>query len=262
MVPGTGGAVTIEQIAVLVPKSTDRFSLSTPTWGSGTSESIVYAAINACKDLSDTLAKYLQSTPPATATWKSIVAAAARDKADLSATANHYIYTDGGSFVVCCAAACTAEIDVLTGEYHILSAHLYYDCGVSLNPAVDMGQVEGSFVQGAGMCLTEEQVFSKADGRVVTNGTWEYKPPTALDIPIDFNVTFIPSVNQADGNVLGSKASGEPAVLLGCCPYFALKNAIHAVHVEADAATAAPFRLDCPATPERVQLACKVGLGN
>ena len=112
------------------------------------------------------------------------------------------------------------------GEYQILRADLVYDSGVALNPALDIGQLEGvsspalfvsfsaacserrcaaqCYVMGAGMCLTEQQVHSQVDGRLVGAGTWEYKPPSALDIPLQFNIWFTQTPNKAAGNVLGT----------------------------------------------------------
>eukprot|EP00463_Aulacantha_scolymantha_P001687 TRINITY_DN2315_c0_g1_i1.p1 TRINITY_DN2315_c0_g1~~TRINITY_DN2315_c0_g1_i1.p1 ORF type:complete len:162 (+),score=27.10 TRINITY_DN2315_c0_g1_i1:29-487(+) len=145
------------------------------------------------------------------------------------------------------------ELDVLTGECTIISADIFYDCGISLNPGIDIGQVEGSYVQSAGFSLFEEQIWSSVDGRLVTNGTWEYKPPCALDIPINFNVTFIKSTNTARGAILGSKASGEPAQILGAGPFFALKMAIYAARADQDHTEY--FQLDAPATPARAQRA-------
>ena len=71
------------------------------------------------------------------------------------------------------------------------------------------------------------------DGRLIAPGTWEYKPAMALDIPVKFNVTLVDSVNTAKCAVLGSKASGEPAMLLGAAPFFAVKDAIYAARAEA-----------------------------
>ena len=247
----------MDLVQTVTPKSTKDFPSVSPTWGSGTSESIVYAIMKACGTLNKTLAKYKAGGRTA---WHDIVAAAAADHAALSASGTHYLEINGGHFSIYCSAACEAEIDVLTGEYHILRADVFYDCGVSLNPVVDIGQVEGSFVMAAGCLLSEEQVRSKVDGRLVGPGTWEYKPPQALDIPVEFNVTLVPnSVNTTKGNVLGSKASGEPAILLGAAPFFAVKDAIYAARKEAG--QSGYFRLDAPATPVRVQQACLVSLG-
>jgi xanthine dehydrogenase/oxidase len=164
----------------------------------------------------------------------------------------------GARYFVYTAAAVVVELDVLTGEYHTLSADIYYDCGVSLNPGIDIGQIEGSFVQAMGMVLSEQATRSKIDHRLVANGTWDYKPPTAMDIPVEMNVTLVPAVNSAPGNVLGSKASGEPAYILGLAPYFALKMAIYAAR--RDAGNKDYFELDVPATPERAALACLTSL--
>ena len=107
------------------------------------------------------------------------------------------------------------------------------------------------------MMLTEEIERDHVDkSRMLNAGTWDYKPPSALDIPIRFDVSFLAgSVNTAPGNVLGSKASGEPGILLGMAPFFALKMAIYAARADLAGETGY-FRLDVPAAPQRVMLAC------
>merc|ERR1719443_2800347 len=123
------------------------------------------------------------------------------------------------------------EIDVLTGETEVLDTQIFYDCGRSLNPTIDCGQVEGSFVMAMGFALTEKMTWA-ADGRILTNGTWNYKIPSALDVPHKMDVHFIETENTANKNVLGSKASGETAMLLATGPFFAVKNAIYAARLE------------------------------
>ncbi len=95
---------------------------------------------------------------------------------------------------------------------------------------------------------------------MISNGTWDYKPPSALCIPLQMNTTLIPSENDAKGNVLGSKASGEPAYILGACPFFAVKSAIYAARAEVG--NVDYFQLDCPATPDRAQQACLPSLAD
>lgn len=109
------------------------------------------------------------------------------------------------------------EIDVLTGETEVLDAQIFFDCGKSLNPAVDVGQVEGCFIQGLGFSLVEKIEHDSA-GRLLSNGTWDYRLPTALDVPHNMEVHFLNTSNDARGNVLGSKASGEPAMVIRLAP--------------------------------------------
>uniref|UniRef100_A0A0E0QW68 Aldehyde oxidase/xanthine dehydrogenase second molybdopterin binding domain-containing protein n=1 Tax=Oryza rufipogon TaxID=4529 RepID=A0A0E0QW68_ORYRU len=95
------------------------------------------------------------------------------------------------------------EVDVLTGETTILRSDLVYDCGQSLNPAVDLGQVEGAFVQGIGF-FTNEEYTTNSDGLVINDGTWTYKIPTVDTIPKQFNVELINSARDHK-RVLSSK---------------------------------------------------------
>ena len=109
--------------------------------------------------------------------------------------------------------------------------------------------------------MTENQVFDDkpgGTGRLVNNGTWDYKIPTHLDIPVELNVTLVKGENTEKGAVLGSKASGEPGYLLAIACFFAIKSAVYSARAEAGASPSAYFRLDAPATRERVQVACNV----
>jgi hypothetical protein len=89
-------------------------------------------------------------------------------------------------------AACRArQIDVLTGEVEILSTDIVYDSGTSLSPLVDIGQIEGAFVMGMGLFLTEKLAFDPTSGALQSLGTFEYKPPQALDIPQKMTVSGV-----------------------------------------------------------------------
>lgn len=161
------------------------------------------------------------------------------------------------------AGCAEVEIDVLTGETTVLRADLCYDIGDSLNPAVDIGQVEGAFVQGLGYVLTEELVTQPDGpraGRLNSNNTWGYKIPATTTIPLEMNVGFFP---RADLNlpreidvVLGSKEVGEPPLVLAATVFGAVKNAIAAAR--ADRGHTEWFRTDGPLTVQRVREACLV----
>ncbi|TEB20784.1 xantine dehydrogenase [Perkinsus sp. BL_2016] len=124
------------------------------------------------------------------------------------------------------AAVSEVEIDVLTGDMHILRADMTHDVGKSLNPAVDIGQIEGAFMQGVGLFCLEEMVW-KADGSLFTKGPSTYKIPSFNDIPIDFRVSLYKSEKGHDTRtVYGSKGVGEPPLMLSTsgmlstCPLF------------------------------------------
>ena len=90
----------------------------------------------------------------------------------MSATGASRLELNGSNYTVYAACCSSVELDVLTGEVQVLTADIVYDGGRSLNPVVDIGQVEGSFVQSMGFCLSEGQVWSSDDGRLLNNGTW------------------------------------------------------------------------------------------
>lgn len=144
-------------------------------------------------------------------------------------------------------AACSEVlIDTLTGEYKILRADILHDVGASLNPAIDIGQVEGAFVQGAGWLTTEELVWND-EGRLMTTGPAGYKVPAISDMPIDFRTKLVENRKNPEDTVFHSKAVGEPPFMLGISVWCALKDAI---------ASVTDYKkyphIDAPATPERV----------
>ena len=146
------------------------------------------------------------------------------------------------------AAVSEVALDTLTGEYKMLRADILHDVGESLNPAIDLGQIEGGYVQGVGWLTTEELVWDKA-GRLLTHAPSTYKIPAASDVPPVFNVNLWGKPNEAD-TIYRSKAVGEPPLMLGISAFLALS----------DAAAAAGKNypgLDAPATPERMLWAVK-----
>jgi xanthine dehydrogenase large subunit len=143
------------------------------------------------------------------------------------------------------AAAAEVVIDTLTGEHRILRADILHDCGRSLNPALDIGQIEGGFVQGAGWLTTEELVWDKA-GRLRTHAPSTYKIPACSDRPRVFNVRLWEGENPAE-TIHRSKAVGEPPLMLANAVLLALSDAVAAC----GDGSVYPA-LDAPATPERV----------
>jgi xanthine dehydrogenase large subunit len=144
------------------------------------------------------------------------------------------------------AACVEVAIDTLTGENKVLAVDILHDVGRSINPALDRGQIEGGFVQGMGWLTTEELVWN-AKGKLTTHAPSTYKIPTSFDVPEHFKVDFWPEANRED-NVFGSKAVGEPPLMLALAVFEALKDAVAS-------ATGLPVKLDAPATPERVLMA-------
>jgi xanthine dehydrogenase/oxidase len=163
------------------------------------------------------------------------------------------------------SAACSvAEIDVLTGEVKILSSDIVYDMGCSLNPALDIGQVEGAFVQGIGYLLTEKLVFElsgEEKGRLNTTNTWRYKIPAITTIPLKMNTYLFPresvkNIPEDPNDIFSAKEVGEPPLVLANSVFFAIKAAIRASRTERGLAPL--FRFDAPATVQEVQRACEV----
>ena len=131
------------------------------------------------------------------------------------------------------AAVSEVVLDTLSGECKLLRADLLHDAGRSLNPALDIGQVEGAFVQGMGWLTTEELVWHPADGSenagtLSTHAPSTYKIPTANDCPPVFNVRLYDTQNAQD-SIHRSKATGEPPLLLAFSVFFAIRDAVSAV---------------------------------
>ena len=143
-------------------------------------------------------------------------------------------------------AACTeVAIDTLTGESRVLKVDILHDVGRSLNPAIDIGQIEGGFVQGMGWLTTEQLVWNDK-GHLATHAPSTYKIPATGDIPAHFKVDLWPEPNRED-NVGGSKAVGEPPFMLGISVFEALRNAVAAARQDQQ-----PVALTAPATAENV----------
>lgn len=144
------------------------------------------------------------------------------------------------------AAAAEVAIDTLTGEYKTLRVDILHDCGNSLNPAIDKGQIEGGFVQGMGWLTTEELVWDER-GRLATHAPSTYKIPVASDRPRIFNVALLEDAPNHEHTIHRSKAVGEPPLMLAISVLHALSDAV---------ASIGDYRfcpqLDAPATPERV----------
>jgi len=147
------------------------------------------------------------------------------------------------------AAVREVSIDLLTGEYLVNRVDILHDVGKSLNPAIDLGQVEGGFVQGMGL-LTTEELWLDDKGQLKTHAPSTYIIPVASDIPREFNVKLAEwSVNPAR-TIKRSKAVGEPPLMLALSVVEALSMAVASV-----AEYKICPRLDTPVTPERVLMA-------
>ncbi len=144
------------------------------------------------------------------------------------------------------AAVSEVIIDTLTGEWKLLRADLLHDAGKSLNPAIDIGQVEGAFIQGMGWLTCEELVWHPKTGALLTHAPSTYKIPTANDAPGIFNTRLFDHGNVED-SIHRSKAVGEPPLLLPFSVFFAIRDAVAAAGGENDDPV-----LSAPATPESI----------
>ncbi|PIO30993.1 hypothetical protein AB205_0063890 [Aquarana catesbeiana] len=153
------------------------------------------------------------------------------------------------SYGVACSEV---EIDCLTGDHKNLRTDIVMDVGTSLNPAIDIGQVEGAFVQGIGLFTMEELKYSP-EGNLYTRGPGMYKIPAFGDIPAEFNVSLLRDCPNSKA-IYSSKAVGEPPLFLSASIFYAIKDAITSARTESG--ITGSFRLDSPATPERIRNAC------
>ncbi len=144
------------------------------------------------------------------------------------------------------AAAAEVAVDTLTGESRVLRAELLQDCGRSLNPAIDLGQIEGAFVQGMGW-LTTEELWWDPHGHLRTHGPSTYKIPGSRDVPPIFNARILADAPNPEATIFHSKAVGEPPLMLAISVYLAIRDAVASL-----AGHRIAPRLDAPATPERV----------
>ena len=144
------------------------------------------------------------------------------------------------------AAVSEVIIDPLTGEHRTLRVDILHDCGRSLNPAIDLGQVEGGFIQGMGW-LTSEELWWNERGELGTHAPSTYKIPTSSDLPPEWYVELLESAANREDTIFRSKAVGEPPFMLSLSVFFAIRDAVAAVGDYRQAP-----RMAAPATPEAV----------
>ncbi|KAL4623910.1 xanthine dehydrogenase/oxidase isoform X1 [Arapaima gigas] len=241
--------------------STNTVPNTSPTAASASSDLNGMAVYNACQTLNKRLQPY--KTKNLQGTWEDWVKAAYFDRVNLSANGfyktpdlgynfetnqgkpfNYFTYGVGCSEV---------EIDCLTGDHKNLHTSIVMDVGNSLNPAIDIGQVEGAFMQGVGLFTLEELRYSP-EGVLLTRGPGMYKIPAFGDIPIELKVSLLRD-SPNEKAIFSSKAVGEPPLFLAASVFYAIKDAITAARAESG--LSGPFRLDSPATAERIRNACE-----
>ncbi|KAJ8247097.1 hypothetical protein GJAV_G00258690 [Gymnothorax javanicus] len=218
------------------------------------------AVKNACETLRRRLEPIMKANP--SGTWESWIKKAFFQKISLSATGfyrGHDLYMDWErneghpyAYFVFGVCFCEVEVDCLTGDHRNIETNIVIDIGKSINPSIDIGQIEGSFIQGVGLFTLEELKFSPS-GVLYTRGPSQYKIPGVCDVPLSFNIYILPGSANPEA-IYSSKGIGEPTLFLGSTVFFAVKDAVAAARKEAG--LDGPFPLDTPSTPERTCLAC------
>lgn len=240
--------------------STNTVANTSPTAASASSDLNGMAVKIACEQVMERLKPYKMENPKGE--WEEWVRSAYFDRVNLSANGFYktpdlgYDWKTNTGRVFnyfCFGAACSeVEIDCLTGDHQVLRTDIVMDVGISLNPAIDIGQVEGGFVQGMGMFTLEEVRYSQT-GSLWTQGPGAYKIPGFSDIPVEFYVHLLRSAPNEKA-VFSSKAVGEPPLFLASSVFYAIKDAI--MFARRESGVEGIFRLDSPATSERIRMAC------
>ncbi len=209
-----------------------------------------------------------QNSTKNSVSWQEVVKQAWLDRVGLSVTGFYmtpdikydFMTLQGKAFYYFCygAAVTEVEIDTRTGEWWLQKVDIVHDAGKSINPAIDLGQIEGAYVQGMGWLTMEECIWdmkTKANGmrsgKLLTHGPSTYKIPVASDVPEHFKVSLFDGQNIKP-TPFKSKAVGEPPLMLALSAYFAIRDA-----VSASAGHKVPVFMDAPATPERILMACE-----
>ncbi|XP_036174431.1 aldehyde oxidase isoform X1 [Myotis myotis] len=219
------------------------------------------AVKDACQTLLKRLEPIISKNPRGT--WKDWAQAAFDESISLSATGYFRGYESNMNwetgeghpfeYFVYGAACSEVEIDCLTGAHKNIRTDIVMDVGCSINPALDIGQIEGAFIQGMGLYTIEELNYSP-QGVLYTRGPDQYKIPTICDIPTEFHVSFLPP-SQDSNTLYSSKGLGESGIFLGCSVFFAIHDAVSAARQERG--LRGPLKLNSPLTPEKIRMACE-----
>lgn len=240
--------------------STNTVPNTSPTAASVSADINGMAVHNACQTILKRLEPIKQSNLKGS--WEDWIKTAYENCISLSATGFYRIPDVGYNFETnkgkpfhyfSYGVACSeVEIDCLTGDHKNIRTDIVMDVGTSLNPAIDIGQIEGAFVQGIGLFTMEELRYSP-EGNLYTRGPGMYKIPAFGDIPTEFYVSLLRDCPNSKA-IYSSKAVGEPPLFLSASVFYAIKDAIYSARE--DSGVTEPFRLDSPATPERIRNAC------
>jgi xanthine dehydrogenase/oxidase len=234
-----------DNLVYIAETATNIVANSIQSAGSMSTDLFGMAVLDACEQLRERL-KPVKSSLPAEARWADIVQTAFFLRIDLTAhgfyvidlarcsgydwnktSAENAASGPAFNYFTQGVAASEVEVDCLTGDTNVLRADIVMDLGKSINPGVDIGQIEGAFMQGFGWSTMEELVRGDKDhpwvptGQLATRGPGSYKIPSFNDVPKDFRVHLSDTNNLFA--IHSSKAVGEPPIFLGCTPFFAIK---------------------------------------
>jgi len=263
--------------------STDKVPNSSATAASVGSDLNGYAAKNACEKINSGLSELKKSLFPdlcensptpilSIDQWKKLVKEAYMKCIPLTATGYYHTpnlwmdweKSEGNPFsYFTYGVACSeVQIDTLSGDWSVLKTDIVMDVGDSLNPNIDIGQIEGAFIQGLGLFTMEELIFGDNQhvwipkGHLLTKGPGNYKIPSGNDIPDEFNVHLLRDEEDRPfpSSVYSSKGIGEPPLALGSSVFFAIRNAIRDAREKEN--QPGFFVMDSPATTERIRMLC------
>ena len=254
--------IPIEKIFIS-ETSTDKVPNGSASAASVSSDINGMAVMNACQILKERLAPYRAKNPNGSISDWALMAYF--DRVNLST--NGFYKTPDLSFdwetgkgllyfyFTTGVSMSTVELDVLTGDHVILSSDILMDIGNSINYPIDVGQIEGAFVQGLGWCINEEVLVLTGNGGLFTRGPGNYKIPSFRDIPVEFNVKILRDKEYSHlKTVQSSKGIGEPPLFLCSSVFFALRDAVLSAR-KANGLIDPLLNFQSPCTPEILRLA-------
>lgn len=256
----------------IVETNTSAVANASPTAASAASDLNGMAIKNACDQLRERLAPYRTSADGVLVPFAKACHLAWIDRVQLSAVGHYatpeigYVWGTPTSaqrgkpffYFTQGAALSEVEVDLLTGDHVIRRADIHMDIGRSINPGIDVGQIEGAFTQGYGLTTTEESLWSPATGRPINFGPGNLKIPAFLDTPRELNVSFLTTASRKQHvlrTIQTSKGVGEPPLALGSSVFWAIRDALASARTERGHIDHGEWQFTSPATPENIRLA-------
>ncbi|XP_039757277.1 xanthine dehydrogenase-like [Pararge aegeria] len=222
-----------------------------PSGGSITSQNVGIGVRRCCEELLKRLEpiKSQMDNP----TWVELTQKAMASQVQLKVS-SYTTSSDMIKYDICGVALAEVEIDVLTGEFQIKRTDVIVDCGQTINPEVDIGQMEGAFLMGLGYWTCEKLVYNPSNGELMTNRTWLYYIPQSLDIP-QVSTIICQKNSYSTEAVYGAKGTGEPATCLSVVISFALRAAMQAARKDCGLPDDEWFQIDGPLTLDKICMA-------